>query len=143
MVKNKGWGKGRESSGVKGREGCEKRRSRLLGGCASPLCPPGRAPPLPAEPRRVAPAPAAGMRRGGPAVPMCLSLALLAAAPRRPAQRSAAPAAPLRGVASARRLRPAERSPPLGSEHRGEGKKKRKKKIKEKGKKPRRKPPNK
>lgn len=70
--------------------------------------PPGRAQPLPAGPWRVAPASAAGMRRGGPAVPMCLSLALLAAAPRRSAERRLP--IPLRGGRQ-RLLRPAACAP--------------------------------
>lgn len=96
MVKNKGWGKGRESGEVKER-GMREEREPLTCWVRVPAFPLGRAPALPAEPRRGSPAPAAGMWRGGPAVPMCLSLALLAAAPRRPAQRSAAPPLPSEG----------------------------------------------
>lgn len=88
MVKNKGWGKGRENSGVK--EARDARRDGAAysvgarprfppwgGHCRCPRSPGGSLPP----PRQECGAVAA-------AVPMCLSLALpalLAAAPRRPA----------------------------------------------------------
>lgn len=87
VVKNKGWGKGRESSGVKAardarRAGAAERDPTLLCRSVSPR-PRGRAPPLPAEPQRVAPAPAAGMRRGGPRHPNVFVISAARAARRR------------------------------------------------------------